>query len=129
MKLDFLRLPSDERRLYIEQAALRRNVTPVLLEMDFWNPGRVYGCSFPHRTFAVVFRMLSPVVSKGRFTSQLTGGDLNRWPGSCYGWPAGCRSMSCGTGRRYLRDAFAKERRQPHGGLRAAGTLEDSDYS
>src|SRR6516162_4402659 len=36
MKLDFLRLPPDERRLYIEQAALRRNVAPVLLEKDFW---------------------------------------------------------------------------------------------
>lgn len=29
MKLDFLKLPSDERRLYIEQAAMQRNVSPV----------------------------------------------------------------------------------------------------
>jgi hypothetical protein len=36
MKLGFLDLPSDERRLYIEQAALRRNVSPVVLEKDFW---------------------------------------------------------------------------------------------
>src|SRR6516162_4590851 len=36
MKLDFLRLPPDERRLYIEQAALRRNVSGVLLEKDLW---------------------------------------------------------------------------------------------
>ncbi len=36
MKLGFLELPSDERRLYIEQAALRRDVSPVVLEKDFW---------------------------------------------------------------------------------------------
>jgi hypothetical protein len=36
MKLGFLALPTDERRLYIEQAALRRNVSPVILEKDFW---------------------------------------------------------------------------------------------
>ncbi|MBW3596092.1 MAG: nucleotidyl transferase AbiEii/AbiGii toxin family protein [Planctomycetes bacterium] len=36
MKLSFLELPSDERRLYIEQAAIRRNVSPVILEKDFW---------------------------------------------------------------------------------------------
>lgn len=36
MKLGFLELPPDERRLYIEQAALRRNVSPVILEKDFW---------------------------------------------------------------------------------------------
>ncbi len=36
MKLGFLALPADERRLYIEQAAARRNVSPVILEKDFW---------------------------------------------------------------------------------------------
>jgi hypothetical protein len=36
MKLRFLELPADERRLYIEQAATRRNVLPVILEKDFW---------------------------------------------------------------------------------------------
>ncbi len=36
MTLGFLKLPLDERRLYIEQAALRRNVSPVLMEKDFW---------------------------------------------------------------------------------------------
>jgi hypothetical protein len=36
MRLNFLTLPPDERRLYIEQAATRRNVSPVLLEKDFW---------------------------------------------------------------------------------------------
>jgi hypothetical protein len=36
MKLKFLELSTDERRLYFEQAALQRNVSPVLLEKDFW---------------------------------------------------------------------------------------------
>ncbi len=36
MRLTFLELPADERHLYIEQAAVRRNASPVLLEKDFW---------------------------------------------------------------------------------------------
>src|SRR5271168_901969 len=36
MRLRFLELPADERRLYIEQAAIQRNVSPVILEKDFW---------------------------------------------------------------------------------------------
>ncbi len=36
MKLGFLELRPDERRLYIEQAAARRNVSAVVLEKDFW---------------------------------------------------------------------------------------------
>ncbi len=36
MKLRFLDLDPVERRLSIEQAALRRNVSPVVLEKDFW---------------------------------------------------------------------------------------------
>jgi len=36
MKLGFLRLSPDERRLYVEQAAIRRDVSPVMLEKDFW---------------------------------------------------------------------------------------------
>ena len=36
MKLGFLELPPDERRLYIAPAATRRNVSPVVLEKDFW---------------------------------------------------------------------------------------------
>ncbi len=36
MRLGFLALAPEERRLYIEQAALRRNVSPVVLEKDFW---------------------------------------------------------------------------------------------
>lgn len=36
MRLGFLDLAPDERRLYIEQAAVRRNASPVVLEKDFW---------------------------------------------------------------------------------------------
>lgn len=36
MRLDFLQLASEERRLYIEQAALRSDLSPVILEKDFW---------------------------------------------------------------------------------------------
>lgn len=36
MKLQFLELPDNERRLYVEQAAVRRNISPVILEKDFW---------------------------------------------------------------------------------------------
>ncbi len=36
MKLDFLKLPSDEQRLYIEQAAIQRNISPVIMEKDFF---------------------------------------------------------------------------------------------
>lgn len=36
MNLGFLELPPDDRHLYIEQAATRRNVSPVVLEKDFW---------------------------------------------------------------------------------------------
>lgn len=36
MKLGFLELPDEERRLYVEQAATRRNVSPVIMEKDFW---------------------------------------------------------------------------------------------
>lgn len=36
VKLDFLRLSADERRLYIEQAAIQRNISAVIMEKDFW---------------------------------------------------------------------------------------------
>ncbi len=36
MRLGFLALSADERRLYIQQAAARRNLSPVILEKDFW---------------------------------------------------------------------------------------------
>jgi hypothetical protein len=36
VKLSFLELDQDERRLYIEQAALRKNASAVILEKDFW---------------------------------------------------------------------------------------------
>lgn len=36
MRLAFLELPAEERRLYVEQAAIQRNLSPVVLEKDFW---------------------------------------------------------------------------------------------
>jgi len=36
MKLDFLALSEEERRQYIEHAAIQRNLIPVILEKDFW---------------------------------------------------------------------------------------------
>jgi hypothetical protein len=36
LRLKFLELSADERRLYIEQAAARRNVPELMLEKDFW---------------------------------------------------------------------------------------------
>ena len=36
MKLTFLELPTRERNLYTEQAATRLNISPVVLEKDFW---------------------------------------------------------------------------------------------
>lgn len=36
MQLSFLRLPAEERRLYIEEAAGRRGVSAVMIEKDFW---------------------------------------------------------------------------------------------
>ncbi|MFN6302354.1 MAG: nucleotidyl transferase AbiEii/AbiGii toxin family protein [Planctomycetota bacterium] len=36
MKIDFLGLPLQERRIYFTQAAIRRNLSPVILEKDFW---------------------------------------------------------------------------------------------
>lgn len=36
MKLQFLDLPINERKLYFDQASAQGNVSPVLLEKDFW---------------------------------------------------------------------------------------------
>ncbi len=36
MRLGFLSLPPEERLLYFGQAAIRRNISPVVLEKDFW---------------------------------------------------------------------------------------------
>ena len=36
MNLRFLALPPEERRLYVEQAATRRSLSPVIMEKDFW---------------------------------------------------------------------------------------------
>jgi hypothetical protein len=75
MKLSFLELPPDERRLYIEQAAARRNVSAVMLEKDFWVCwllGILFGSEF---AVALVFKggtSLSKVFSAiERFSEDL----------------------------------------------------------
>ena len=62
MRLGFLELPADERRLYIEQAATRRNVSPVLLEKDFWVCwllGVLFQSEFASRQVQVLFSGIS----------------------------------------------------------------------
>ncbi len=56
MTLAFLQLSPDERKLYIEEAAARRGVSPVIVEKDFWVSwllGIVFGASFRE---AIVFK-------------------------------------------------------------------------
>ncbi len=36
MRLGFLRLPFEERRVYFDQAAQQRDLSPVTIEKDFW---------------------------------------------------------------------------------------------
>ncbi|MCF7852374.1 MAG: nucleotidyl transferase AbiEii/AbiGii toxin family protein [Simkaniaceae bacterium] len=51
MKFDFLKLPSDERRLYIEQAAIKKNISPVIMEKDFfvcWLLSILFESEFAH---------------------------------------------------------------------------------
>lgn len=49
MNLKFLKLPPNERRLYIQQAAIQRNVSPVIMEKDFfvcWLLGLLFKSEF-----------------------------------------------------------------------------------
>lgn len=49
MRLNFLQLPDEERRLYFEQAAGQRSLSPVIMEKDFcvcWMLGVLYGSKF-----------------------------------------------------------------------------------
>lgn len=36
VKIKFLDLPAEERRLYIEQSAIQKNISPIIMEKDFW---------------------------------------------------------------------------------------------
>lgn len=36
MRLSYLELPSSERRTYLDQAAIQRDLSPVIVEKDFW---------------------------------------------------------------------------------------------
>ena len=65
MKLAFLALPADERRLYIEQAAVRRNISPVVLEKDFW------------------VCWLLGVLFESEFAGSLRSGEITKRCGTC----------------------------------------------
>lgn len=64
MKLNFLQLPSEDRKPYIEEAAGRRGLSPVILEKDFWV------CWLLHVLFDATFH--EAIVFKGG-TSLLEG--------------------------------------------------------
>lgn len=36
---EFARRPAGDRRAYIEEAASRRDLTPIIIEKDFWVAG------------------------------------------------------------------------------------------
>jgi hypothetical protein len=81
VRLSFLQLVPDERRLYFEQAALRRNLSPVILEKDFWVCwllGVLFGSKFGD---VLVFKggtSLSKVFDViQRFSEDI---DLSVWP-------------------------------------------------
>jgi Nucleotidyl transferase AbiEii toxin, Type IV TA system len=51
VQLGFLKLPEAERRVYINEAAARRGLSPVILEKDFWVCwllGVLFGSKFSH---------------------------------------------------------------------------------
>jgi hypothetical protein len=53
MKLGFLELPPTERSLYIEQAAIRRNLSPVVIDgkrPPFSTPNTTDPLTSPHPT-------------------------------------------------------------------------------
>lgn len=90
MKLEFLACPMEERRLFLEQAAIRRGLSPVILEKDFWVCwllGLLFGSEFE-----------SSLVFKGahhcrRFSASLTG---SRKTSTCHSHPhsSSCRTLA-----------------------------------
>lgn len=71
VRLKFLELPSKERQLYIEEAAGRRNMSPVMLEKDFWV------CWFLAVLFESKFR--SALVFKGGTSLSKVFGVIDRF--------------------------------------------------
>jgi len=71
MNLEFFKLPSDERRLYIEQAAVQRNVAPVIIEKD------LFVCLLLHVLFESEFA--DGLVFKGGTSLSKVFGAINRF--------------------------------------------------
>lgn len=71
MNLEFLKLPSNEQRLYIEQAAIQRNVSPVIMEKDF------FVCWLLHILFKSEFA--DSLVFKGGTSLSKVFGAINRF--------------------------------------------------
>ena len=71
MQLNFLELPSEERKLYIEEAAGRRGLSPVILEKDFWV------CWLLHVLFDATFH--DAIVFKGGTSLSKVFGVINRF--------------------------------------------------
>lgn len=71
MKLNFLQLPSEDRKLYIEEAAGRRGLSPVILEKDFWV------CWLLHVLFEATFS--DAIVFKGGTSLSKVFGVIDRF--------------------------------------------------
>jgi hypothetical protein len=71
MTLAFLQLPPAERKLYIEEAAARRGLSPVVLEKDFWV------CWLLGIVFTSSFR--DAIVFKGGTSLSKVFGVINRF--------------------------------------------------
>lgn len=71
MKLNFLKLPSEERKVYIDEAAGRRGLSPVILEKDFWV------CWMLHVLFDATFH--DAIVFKGGTSLSKVFGVIDRF--------------------------------------------------
>lgn len=71
MKLNFLQLPSEDRKLYIDEAAARRGLSPVILEKDFWV------CWLLHVLFEATFHQA--IVFKGGTSLSKVFGVVDRF--------------------------------------------------
>jgi len=71
MTLDFLRLPTAERKAFIDEAAARRGLSPVVLEKDFWV------CWLLRLLFASSFR--DAIVFKGGTSLSKVFGVIERF--------------------------------------------------
>lgn len=79
MTIEFLRLSLDERKAYIDEAAARRGLSPVVLEKDFWV------CWLLRLLFAASFR--DALVFKGGTSLSKVFGVIGHRPVALAGCP------------------------------------------